>query len=123
MRYAIVIEKAEGNYLAYVPDLSGCVAAGATVAEVEAESREAIVFQVEGRAKTECRLPMGRAESHTSKSQRRAELVSSPCFRSTKQTESRRSPAVTQNRRAVVSALRRSVARLMPMGPFQDNRS
>ena len=28
MRYAIVIEKAEGNYSAYVADLPGCVATG-----------------------------------------------------------------------------------------------
>ena len=48
MRYAIVIEKAEGNYSAYVPDLHGCVATGATVAEVEAEIREAMGFHVEG---------------------------------------------------------------------------
>jgi predicted RNase H-like HicB family nuclease len=48
MRYAIVIEKAQGNYSAYVPDLPGCVATGFTVAEVEAEIREAILFHVEG---------------------------------------------------------------------------
>jgi len=48
MRYAIVIEKAEDNYSAYVPDLSGCVATGATVAEVEAEIRDAIRFHVDG---------------------------------------------------------------------------
>ena len=48
MRYAIVIEKAEGNYSAYVPDLPGCVAAGATVEAVEAEMREAIRFHIEG---------------------------------------------------------------------------
>jgi predicted RNase H-like HicB family nuclease len=48
MRYAIVIEKAEGNYSAYVPDLPGCVATGATVAEVEAEIREAIRFHIDG---------------------------------------------------------------------------
>ena len=48
MRYAIVIEKAQGNYSAYVPDLPGCVATGATVAEVEAEIRDAIVFHLEG---------------------------------------------------------------------------
>ena len=29
MRYAIVIEKAESNYSAYVPDLPGCIATGA----------------------------------------------------------------------------------------------
>jgi predicted RNase H-like HicB family nuclease len=48
MRYAIVIERAEGNYSAYVPDLPGCVATGITVAEVEAEIREAIAFHLEG---------------------------------------------------------------------------
>jgi predicted RNase H-like HicB family nuclease len=48
MRYAVVIEKAEGNYSAYVPDLPGCVATGQTVEEVESEIREAIVFHLEG---------------------------------------------------------------------------
>ena len=48
MRYAIVIEKAPGNYSAYVPDLPGCVATGATVAEVEAEIRDAIEFHLKG---------------------------------------------------------------------------
>ena len=48
MRYAIVIEKAEGNYSAYVPDLPGCVATGATVEEVDAQIREAIEFHLEG---------------------------------------------------------------------------
>lgn len=48
MRYAIVIERAEGNYSAYVPDLPGCVATGATIPEVEAEMREAIEFHIEG---------------------------------------------------------------------------
>jgi predicted RNase H-like HicB family nuclease len=48
MRYAIVIEKAEGNLSAYVPDLPGCVATGATVPEVEQEMREAIRFHIEG---------------------------------------------------------------------------
>jgi predicted RNase H-like HicB family nuclease len=48
MRYAIVIEKAENNYSAYVPDLPGCVATGVTVEHVEAEIREAIEFHIEG---------------------------------------------------------------------------
>ncbi|MBV8211534.1 MAG: type II toxin-antitoxin system HicB family antitoxin [Burkholderiaceae bacterium] len=48
MRYAIVIEKAGKNYSAYVPDLPGCVATGATVSELEAEMREAIAFHLEG---------------------------------------------------------------------------
>ena len=36
MRYAVVIEKAGCNYSAYVPDLAGCVATGATPEETEA---------------------------------------------------------------------------------------
>jgi len=48
MRYAIVIEKGEGNYSAYVPDLPGCVATGATVEETEREIQEAIEFHLEG---------------------------------------------------------------------------
>ncbi len=48
MRYAVVIEKAENNFSAYVPDLPGCVATGATVDAVEAEIREAIRFHIDG---------------------------------------------------------------------------
>ena len=48
MRYAVVIEKAESNYSAYVPDLPGCVATGKSIQEVEAEIREAIAFHIEG---------------------------------------------------------------------------
>jgi predicted RNase H-like HicB family nuclease len=48
MKYAVVIEKAQSNYSAYVPDLPGCVATGATVAEVEAQIREAIEFHIDG---------------------------------------------------------------------------
>ena len=48
MRYAIVIEKAPSNYAAYVPDLPGCIATGATVAETEFLIREAIEFHLEG---------------------------------------------------------------------------
>ena len=48
MRYAIVIERAESNYSAYVPDLPGCIATGATLEEVEQQIREAIEFHLEG---------------------------------------------------------------------------
>jgi predicted RNase H-like HicB family nuclease len=47
-RYGIVIEKADGNYSAYAPDLPGCVATGATIEETEREMREAIRFHIEG---------------------------------------------------------------------------
>lgn len=48
MRYAIVVEKTENNYSAYVPDLPGCIATAQTVEEVEKEIREAIEFHIEG---------------------------------------------------------------------------
>jgi len=48
MKYAIVIEKAEGNYGADVPDLPGCVATGQTVEETLQQIQEAIAFHLKG---------------------------------------------------------------------------
>ena len=48
MKYAIVVEKAENNYSAYVPDLPGCVATGKTSDEAEEQLREAIEFHLRG---------------------------------------------------------------------------
>jgi predicted RNase H-like HicB family nuclease len=47
-RYAIVIEKAKSNYAAYVPDLPGCVATGATIKQTERRIRDAIEVHIEG---------------------------------------------------------------------------
>ena len=48
MKYAVVIEKADSNYSAYVPDLPGCIATGQTIEDVEIEIRNAIEFHLEG---------------------------------------------------------------------------
>ncbi len=48
MRYAIVVEKAGNNYSAYVPDLPGCVATGATLEETELLIREAVELHLAG---------------------------------------------------------------------------
>ena len=48
MKYAVVYEKTPTNYSAYVPDLPGCVATGASRQEVERRIREAIAFHLEG---------------------------------------------------------------------------
>jgi predicted RNase H-like HicB family nuclease len=48
MRYAVVIEKGESSYGAYVPDLPGCVAAGDTKEEAIRLIQEAIEFHIEG---------------------------------------------------------------------------
>lgn len=47
-RFLIVIEDAGGNYSAYSPDLSGCVATGATRDETERNMYEAIQMHIEG---------------------------------------------------------------------------
>lgn len=48
MRYAVVIEKGQRSYSAYVPDLPGCVSVGDTLEDVKADIREAIAFHLEG---------------------------------------------------------------------------
>ena len=46
--YAVVIEQADANYSAYVPDLPGCVAVGDSLEEVTREIRAAVQFHIEG---------------------------------------------------------------------------
>lgn len=48
MNYAVVIERAGGNYSAYVPDLPGCVATGGTPEETRERLAEAIAMHLEG---------------------------------------------------------------------------
>jgi predicted RNase H-like HicB family nuclease len=47
MQYAIVVEKGKRNYSAYMPDLPGCVATGATAEEVTQLIREGIALLIE----------------------------------------------------------------------------
>lgn len=49
-RYAVVIERGENNFSAYVPDLPGCITTGQTVAEIEQNILEAIELHLEGLA-------------------------------------------------------------------------
>jgi predicted RNase H-like HicB family nuclease len=48
MRYAVVIEKSQTGYGAYVPDLPGCVAVGETLPETERLIQETVEFHLEG---------------------------------------------------------------------------
>ena len=43
-----MIDKAGRNFSAYVPDLPGCIATGATLAEIAGAIREAIEFHLDG---------------------------------------------------------------------------
>lgn len=56
-RFLIVVEKAENNFSAYSPDLSGCVATGATREEVEKNMHEAIQLHIQGMIEDDLRIP------------------------------------------------------------------
>lgn len=47
-KYTIVIEKADGNYSAYCPDLPGCIATGASMEQIVKRMRAAIEFHIRG---------------------------------------------------------------------------
>ena len=47
-RFLVIIEKADGNYSAYSPDLPGCVATGKTSEEAEQNIYEAIEMHIQG---------------------------------------------------------------------------
>jgi predicted RNase H-like HicB family nuclease len=60
-RFLIVIEKANGNYSSYSPDVPGCVATGGTQEEVKQNMYEAIRMHVQGLV--EDHLPVPKSES------------------------------------------------------------
>ena len=57
MRFAVVIERAGENYSGYVPDLPGCIATGAAIAEVEGALKAAIRFHIDGLAEDGLAIP------------------------------------------------------------------
>jgi predicted RNase H-like HicB family nuclease len=60
-RFLVVIEKANGNYSAYSPDLPGCVATGDTAQDTEENMYAAIEMHVQGLKEDNLPIP----ESHT----------------------------------------------------------
>ena len=47
-KYLVIIEKANGNYSAYSPDLPGCVATGVSIEKTLSQMKDAIQFHIEG---------------------------------------------------------------------------
>ena len=56
-RFLIVIEKANGNFSAYCPDLPGCVATGNTREETERNMYEAVEQHVRGMLEDKMPIP------------------------------------------------------------------
>ncbi len=69
MRYAVVNEKGERNYSAYVPELPGCVSVGDTLEEVKAEispaRRRPRAACAQARRRCEQEAPLSRASGST----------------------------------------------------------
>lgn len=63
MKYLVIVEETETGFSAYSPDLPGCVATGATRADVEREMAAAIVFHIDGLRAEGMAIPKPRASS------------------------------------------------------------
>jgi predicted RNase H-like HicB family nuclease len=58
MRYAVVIEKSDTGYGAFVLDLPGCVGVGETIQETERLIKKAIEFHLEGMKEDGVEIPL-----------------------------------------------------------------
>jgi len=56
-RFLIVIEKADGSYSAYCPDLPGCVATGKTQDETAKKMHEAVAMHIQGMLEDNLPIP------------------------------------------------------------------
>jgi predicted RNase H-like HicB family nuclease len=63
-RFAVVFEKAESNWAAYVPDLPGCITTGSTLKETKHNIREAIELHLEAMREVEEPIPVPTASIH-----------------------------------------------------------
>jgi len=60
-RFLIIIEKANGNYSAYSPDLPGCVATGRTREETERNMQAAVEMHLQGMLEDNLPIPESEA--------------------------------------------------------------
>jgi predicted RNase H-like HicB family nuclease len=60
-RFLIVIEKANGNYSAYSPDLPGCVATGKSRDEAARNMHDAVEMHVQGMLEDKLPIPKSTA--------------------------------------------------------------
>lgn len=56
-KYAVVFEKAENNWAAYIPDLPGCITTGRTLEDTKHNIREAIALHLEAMAEIGEEIP------------------------------------------------------------------
>ncbi|EJG06781.1 Uncharacterized protein family UPF0150 [Methanofollis liminatans DSM 4140] len=62
-RFLVIVEKADGNYSAYSPDLPGCVATGKSREEAEERMHEAIGLHIAGLREDGLQIPESRSSA------------------------------------------------------------
>lgn len=63
MKYLVIIEKANNNYSAYIPDVPGCVATGKTREETRKNIVKALEFHFKGLIEDGLPLPEPKSEA------------------------------------------------------------
>ena len=63
LKYLIVIEKANHNYSAYLPDVPGCIATGNTIEETKKNITEALAMHLRGLVEDGLSSPEPRAKA------------------------------------------------------------
>jgi len=63
MKYTFVLEPTATGFSAYVPDLPGCIATGATREETERHLQEAVEFHLDGMREDGLPLPAPSAQA------------------------------------------------------------
>jgi predicted RNase H-like HicB family nuclease len=58
LNYLVIIEQTDTGYSAYVPDLPGCITAGSSKKEIEANIQEAILLHLEGMQADRMDIPL-----------------------------------------------------------------
>ena len=62
-KFLIVIEKANGDYSAYCPDLPGCIATGKTSEEVKQRMAEAVKIHLDGMREDNIPIPVIKSQA------------------------------------------------------------
>jgi predicted RNase H-like HicB family nuclease len=98
VKYAVIFEKAENNWAAYVPDLPGCVSPGQTLEQTELNIREAIQGHLRTLREFGEAVPAPATVARVDRRRKDGETESSnPCVRSVTERPAKAGPALDKN--------------------------
>lgn len=68
VNFIVIVESADNNYSAYLPDVPGCISTGSTLEETLQNIKEALEFHLESLAEEKTKMPQTESlEKHLSK--------------------------------------------------------